>query len=342
MESALAAAADAARVTPAVVATPTAPPSSLPDPLHAANVTGGGTPNPYTNCEARKCGLNGCDANTFTTAIKTLASLKAQKAEPSVEAVREGVKAFKKCMHDFMSCSEAQSSGTDESQFCSSYPRCPGNSGFYCAHAAQCIGNRVLFCAGKHLAMNTGHSFDFFAAPGGYAVPLSAGLEQNPSLTGVPAAPFYTSCEMDVAHYEYFETNMKGRNYLLLKNQECYNSGFDTAGFVKATAPTLEIMMQDANGVDVSNFINSIVNYTTLTNDFPNVRYHLIQEHPEDSEAKKLMERLVEEKKWTRVWYSRTWFKWGNIYKEHRPDTNFVVYAKGHMPEEQANLLVEN
>lgn len=116
MESALAAAVRAADVMLAVVATSTAPPvaatavtPAATDPL--ANATGGGTANPYTNCEARKCGLNGCDANTFTTAIKTLASSKTHKAEPSLEAVREGVKAFRKCMHDFMSCSEAQSSG---------------------------------------------------------------------------------------------------------------------------------------------------------------------------------------------------------------------------------------
>jgi len=289
--------------------------------------------NPYTNCDSSECSLDGCDNNTFTTAIKTLKGLKPQKAEPSLEAVREGVKAFKKCMHDFMSCNKTQSSGTNGSHFCSSYPRCPGDSGFYCAYAEQCIGARALFCAGKHLAMNTGHSFDFFAAPGGYAVPLSAGLEQNPSLKGAPAAPFYTSCEMNVEHHGYFVTNMKARNYLLLRNDNCFNSGFDTAGFVKATAPTLEIMTQDADGHDVAEFINSIVNYPALTQDFPNMRYHLIQEHPEGGGTINLMDRLVEEKKWTRVWHSHAWYEWSYIYKEHRKDTYFAVYAKGHMPE---------
>lgn len=289
--------------------------------------------NPYINCTASTCSLDGCDTDTFVTTINNLKSMAPQNKEPSVEEIKIGVKKFKECMNGFMLCSKAKSLSTDKNEFCSSFPRCSSVSGFYCAHAAQCIGNRVLFCAGKHFSMNTGHSFDFFAAPGGYAVPLSAGLEQNPSLMNVTAAPFYTSCEMNADHYNYFETNMMNRNYLLLRNDKCYNSGFDTSKFVKATAPTLEIMTQDANGLDVASFISSIVDYSSITEDFLNLRYQLIQVHPEGSKTVDLMNRLVEEKAWTRVWYSNAWYEWSEIYKEHRSDTYFAAYAKGYMPE---------
>jgi len=317
-----------------------APPTAPSAPIDApTTITTGTSTNPFTDCTTSQCSLDGCDINTFTKAITTLKALVPQKAEPSLEATREGVKAFKKCMDDFMSCSETSTMSTDETQFCSSYPRCNPVSGFFCAHAAKCIGARALFCVGKHMAMNTGHSFDFFAAPGGFALPLSVGLQQNPSLKGVQGAPFYTSCEMNAEHYEYFDKNMLGKNYLLLKNEKCYDSSFDTTAFVKATAATLEIITQDPNGADVANFISGIMDYSVFTEEFPNMRYHLIQQHPEKSETYEMMERLVKEKKWTRVWYSRTWFKWSDIFQEHRPDTNFVVYAKGHMPEMQVHDL---
>ena len=193
------------------------------------------------------------------------------------------------------------------------------------------------------MAMNTGHVFDFFAAPGGIAVPLYGGLEQNPSLKGIPGAPFYTSWEMNVEHHPFFEKSMQGKHYLLLKNTECYtdSSKFDTAAFLTATAPTLEIMTQDPDGAPVEAFIASFVNYAMITEGLPNLRYHLIQEHPDcDNVLMKNMEQLVKEKKWTRVWYSHSWFKWSDIFAT-RQTTNYAVYAKGHMPEEQVHDIQE-
>jgi len=132
---------------------------------------------------------------------------------------------------------------------------------------------------------------------------------------------------------------MQRENYLLMKNSACYSSGFDLGAYVNTTMPMLELIVQDPNGMGTEAVIEKVVNYDTITRSLPNLRYHIIQEHPWLSAEMAIMDRLVAEGKWTRVWYSRSWYSWGNIFKNYRPDTNIALYVKAYLPEYQQNHI---
>lgn len=144
---------------------------------------------------------------------------------------------------------------------------------------------------------------------------------------------------MNAGHHSHFATNMKGRNYVMVRNDKCAANGFDLKSYVHATKNTLEILAADPDGEEVEAAVIDPVIDKEFIASCTNLRYYIIQEHASlANNQMKLMESLVAEKKWTRLHYSRAWYNWGMIFKMHRPDstTNVVVYAKGYMPELEA------
>merc|ERR1711907_173619 len=282
---------------------------------------------------------DGCESSQMNAVIDFLSKKPVPTSEHSVsdflQEMRQGGGMFQRCVKEKMECNEAAVANPEDS--CSVYPRCRSADGFYCLYTAQSISNRVLYCLGKYMPMKTGHSFDFFAATAGIALPLTEGLLANPTLRGVPGAPLYTSAEMLSSEYDHFAWNMEGRNYVMVRNEKCAAHGFDMKAYVHATKNTLEILASDPNGEKVEvTVIDPIINKEFIAS-CPNLRYYIIQEHGgEANNQMQLMESLVEEKTWTRLHYSRSWYNWGTIFKKHRPDTNIVVYVRGYMPDLQA------
>lgn len=242
------------------------------------------------------------------------------------------VKQFLDCMGRYEGCSEEDVS--DPESQCSTYSLCnpPEAEGQYCGFASQLLGARVLYCAAKHLILNTGHVFDFFASFGGFAAHTTSGFTENENLIRSGATYLFASIEADYTMipdksvYPGLHKNLEGRNYVLLRNAECLDT-FDMKPFVDSLQATLEMILVDLQPSAVDAFD---VAFPQLEDPKSKIQVIVMQRHGSANYGSNLVDRLeglIAEGKWARIYSKNPYYEWSWVFSQ-REDTLMEVYVR--------------